>query len=275
MMNRKIFSILILALCFSLTISANAASVSSVADDLTTQQTRRFSEFAAEEWLVFDGADLLSNADEMALNEKLNSISQRHQAQLVVITVDSVGDAYIDDFLEDTYDDMGFGYGSRHDGVMLMVCMDLREYRILSNGYAGEAIDSGVIDRISDVIVSDLSSGDYADAFSKFADQCDYYLDGYLNGFPFNFGQNLLIALVVGIVVGLIVAYTLKAQLKSVRKQERADVYVKPGSMQVSVHHDIFLYRNIVRTKKESSSSSGGSSRSRSGSSRSTGGGSF
>lgn len=274
MMNRKIISaILILALCFSLAISANAASVNFVEDDLTTQQTRQSSEPATEEWLVFDGADLLSNADEMELNEKLNRISQRHQAQLVVITVDSVGDAYIDDFLEDTYDGMGFGYGSRHDGVMLMVCMDLREYRILSNGFAGEAIDSGVIARIGDVIVSDLSSGDYADAFSKFADQCDYYLDGYLNGFPFNFGQNLLIALVVGIVVGLIVAYTLKAQLKSVRKQERADVYVKPGSMRVSVHHDIFLYRNIIRTKKESNS--GGSSRSRSGSSRSTGGGSF
>lgn len=223
----------------------------------------------AEEYILFDDADLLSDAEEAALTTKLLDVSHTYNAQIVVCTIDSMDGGNIDEFLEYIYDYMEFGYGENRDGVLLLVCMDPREYRILSNGFAGEAIDSGDIDTIGDAIVSDLSDGDYAAAFDEFADQCDYYLDGFINGFPFNFGKNLLICLVIGIIAGVVVALVLKGQLKTVRKQNQANVYVKPGSMQVTVRNDFFLYRDVTRTKKESSNSSG------SGSSRSTGGGSF
>ena len=222
----------------------------------------------AEEYLVFDDADLLSDKEELALTEKLSEISDTYNAQVVVCTINSVDGGDIDEFLEFIYDYMEFGYGENHDGVLLLVCMDPQEYRILSNGFAGVAIDSGDIDSIGDAIVSDLSDGDYAAAFDEFADQCDYYLDGHINGFPFNFGKNLLICLIIGIVAGVVVAFVLKGQLKTVRKQNQANVYVKPGSMQVTARNDFFLYRDVTRTKRQSSSSSGGSS-------RSTGGGSF
>jgi uncharacterized protein len=71
-------------------------------------------------------------------------------------------------------------------------------------------------------------------------------------------------------VAGLIVAFVLKGQLKTVRKQEQAHVYVKPGSMQVTINSDRFLHQHVSRTRKESKSSSGSS-----GSSRSSGSGSF
>ena len=38
-------------------------------------------------------------------------------------------------------------------GVLLLICMDVREYRILSNGFAGVAIDPDDISKISDEIV--------------------------------------------------------------------------------------------------------------------------
>ena len=148
-------------------------------------------------------------------------------------------------------------------------CMDDREYRILSNGYAGEAIGMDQIDAISEAIVSNLSDGDYADAFITFADNCAYYLDGYLNGYPFNAGKNLVVALIIGVVAGVIVAFILKKQLKSVRQQKQANVYIKPGSMQITASRDLFLYREVSRTQKQSSNSSG------SGSSRNVGGGKF
>ena len=222
-----------------------------------------------KEYQVFDEADLLNDSEELALEEKLADLGNKHNAQIVVCTIESMDGGDIDEFLGYLYDEMEFGYGDNHDGVLLLVCMDPREYRILSNGFAGEAIDSGDIDTIGDAIISDLSDGNYAAAFDEFADQCDYYLGGFINGFPFNFGKNLLICLVIGIIAGVVVAFVLKGQLKTVRKQNQANVYVKPGSMQVTVHNDFFLYRDVTRTKKQSSSSSG------SGSSRSTGGGSF
>jgi len=222
-----------------------------------------------EEYLVYDEAELLNDSEELALEEKLADLSSKHDAQIVVCTIASMDGGDIDAFDDYLYDEMGFGYGENRDGVLLLVCMDPREYRILSNGFAGEAIDSGDIDDIGDAIVSDLSDGNYAAAFNAFADQCDYYLDGYINGFPFNAGKNLAICLVIGIIAGVVVAFILKGQLKTVRKQNQANVYVKPGSMQVTVHNDLFLYRDVTRTKKQSSNSSG------SGSSRSSGGGSF
>lgn len=245
-MSRKLISlILALLLCMSVVLCASA----------TTSAEN-------ETGVLYDEADLLTVAEENALRTKLREIGGAFNAQIVVATVLSVeGD--VSDYTEYVYDNMGFGFGQTKDGVLLLVSMDPRELRILSNGAAADAISMSAIERIGDAIAPDLSDGNYADAFGEFADQCVYYLDGYVNGFPFNAGKNLVIALIVGLLVGLIVSYVLKAQLKSVRKQERADVYVKQGSMELTTRLDLFLYRDVRKTRKasSSSSSSGGSSR--------------
>ena len=246
-MKRKLLSMLfVVVLCLSFAVSAFAASGAD----------------------IYDEADLLSTQEETQLAEKLSEIGEEFDAQIVIMTVSSTN-GNIDAYIEEMFDGMNMGYGEKRDGVLLLVCMDDREYRILSNGYAGEAIGPSQIDAIGDAIVSDLSDGAYADAFSTFADQCAYYLDGYLNGFPFNFGKNLIVALIIGMVAGVVVALVLKKQLKSVRQQEQANIYIKSGSMQITKSRDLFLYREVSRTKKDSSNSSG------SGSSRNVGGGKF
>ena len=225
---------------------------------------------AEDNLLVWDEAELLNETEVAQLNSKLESISEKYKAEIRVVTLSSMDGGDIDEFLEYLYDESGFGYGENHDGVLLVVCMDPREYRILSNGFAGEAITSGDIDAIGEAFKSDLSDGNYADAFDTFADKCESYLDGHINGFPFNTGKNLLICLGIGLVVALIVTGTWKNQLKSVRKQSAANAYVKAGTMQITQSGDFFMYRNVTKTQKQSNSSSGSS-----GSSRSTGGGSF
>ena len=223
-----------------------------------------------EERLLYDEADLLTDSEEAALMGKLAAVSTGYEAQIVVVTIASMDGGNIDTYVDYVYDSMGFGYGENYDGVLLLVCLDPREYRILSNGFAGVAIDPDDISKISDEIVGDLSDGDYAGAFNQFADECAYYLDGHINGFPFNAGKSLAISLIVGVVIGLIVAFVLKGQLKSVHSQSRAQEYVKNGSMHVNLSNDMFLYRTVTCTKKQSSSSSGSG-----GTARSKGGGSF
>lgn len=246
-MKRKLISMLfVVALCLSGVVSA----------------------FAASNADIYDEADLLGVQEETQLAEKLSKISEEFDAQIVVMTVSSTG-GNIDAYIEEKYDSMNVGYGANRDGVLLLVCMNEREYRILSNGYAGEAIGPSQIDDIGDEIVSSLSDGAYADAFTNYADQCAYYLDGYLNGFPFNVGKNLIVALIVGIVAGIVTAFVLKKQLQSVRQQKQANVYIKNGSMKITTSRDLFLYRKVSRTKKDTSKSSD------SGSSRSVGGGKF
>lgn len=225
----------------------------------------------AEAYFLYDEADLLTDGEEAALEKKLADVSGTYSAQILVCTIASMDGADIDRFIDHLYDTMGFGYGEDRDGVLLLVCMDPREYRILSNGFAGVAIDGDAIDKMGGAFVSDLSKGNYAAAFTQFADQCAYYLEGHLNGFPFNVGKNLLISLAIGIAVGVIVAFILKSQLKTVRKQDRANAYVKKNSMDLTHQSDIYLYRTVSRTRRSSSDSASGSG----GTARSKGGGSF
>ncbi len=228
-------------------------------------------ESAEEDLLVWDEAELLSESEVSALNEKLLTVSKKYNAELRVITVSSMDGGDIDEFQHYLYDESDFGYGENRDGVMLLVCMDPREYRMLSNGFVGDAITSDIIDDIGDAFVSDLSDGNYADAFDTFVEECEYHLNGYLNGYPFDVTTSLLVAVGIGLLVGVIVAAVLKGQLNSVHMQKEANVYVKPGSLQITQSGDFFMYRNLTRTERQqsSSSSSGG------GGSRSTGGGSF
>ena len=227
---------------------------------------------AATEQFVYDDADLLTAQEEAALSGRLSGLSDTYNAQIVVATIPSAQGNDVDLILEYLYDTAGFGYGEDLDGVLLLVCMDPREYRILSNGYCAAAIDPADIDAIGSVIVDDLSGGNYAEAFDTFAEKCEYYLDGNLNGFPFNFGMNLMIALMIGLIAGLITAKSLKGQLKTVHQKNEAKNYTKTGSMNLQTQNDVFLYRDVRRTPKPKESSTRSSS---GGSSRSTGGGSF
>ena len=242
---------LILALCLSLSVSASA-----------NQST-----------LVWDDAELLSQAAEDKLNQTLEEISRRHQAEIRIVTVSETPGGSSDDYVEYLFDNNGFGYGENRDGVLLLLCMDLREFRILSNGFAGDVISNDEIQEIAMTIANSFSELDYPEAFSKFADACDYYLDGYLNGFPFDWKGVAISSLVIGLVIGLIVVLILKGQLKSVRKQNLANNYVRQNSLHLTHSSDLYLYSHVTRTRKETNNNSSGGSRS--GGSRSVGGGRF
>ena len=245
-MTKRIVSLLlVILLCAALAVTAFAAD--------------------ADKRFVYDDADLLQDFEEEALESKLSTLSRTYEAQIVVATVASIDGEDVDTYVASYYEDMGFGYGQDRDGILLLVCMDLREYRILRNGLAYKAISGRNADQMGQAIAPDLTDGNYLSAFETFADECQYYLDGHINGYPFKFVRNLVIALAIGLVVALIVTGIWRGQLKSVRKQRQADVYVKTGSLQITQSGDFFMYRNVTRTEKPksniSSSGSGGGSR--------------
>ena len=130
---------------------------------------------AATDAFVYDEAGLLSEGERADLANRLAQLSDTYNAQIVVVTIASAQGSDVDLILEYLYDTAGFGYGEDLDGVLLLVCMDPREYRILSNGYCDAAIDSADINAIGSVIVDDLSDGNYADAFDTFAEKCATY----------------------------------------------------------------------------------------------------
>ena len=147
-MKKKLFStILVVMLALSMALSVSAAPKTFVLDD----------------------AGLLTQQEAAELSGTLSRLSDTYDAQIVVVTIPSAEGNDPDSIVEYFYDNMGIGYGENLDGVLLLVCMDPREYRILSNGYCAAAINTGAIDDIGNAIVNDLSGGDYAEAFEGFS----------------------------------------------------------------------------------------------------------
>ena len=73
-----------------------------------------------------DSAGILSEAQAKTLNEKLNVVSRKYNAQINIVTIASMADGDIDGFLEYLYDNMEMGYGASHDGVLLLLAMVIK-----------------------------------------------------------------------------------------------------------------------------------------------------
>ncbi|MBR6649875.1 MAG: TPM domain-containing protein [Clostridia bacterium] len=248
-MKKRFISIaFVILLCLSLSVSAFATGVSVK---------------------FYDEVGVVSDATATSLEQKLTEISDKYQVEICIAVVETTGSYSVDSYVNSYYDINGLGYGENHDGVLLLIVMDEREYRILSNGLGATAISPDEIDVIGEDIATYLSNENYDDAFDEFISECEYQIDGEINGFPFDFKQNVIISLIVGIILAVIITNNMKNKLKSVKKQAAATGYTKPGSMQVTTSNDFFLYRTVNRVKKESNSSSS------SGSSRNVGGGKF
>ena len=228
---------------------------------------------------LVDGADLLTDSEEITLLSMLDEISERQMLDVVIVTTNTLEGkspmAYADDF----YNYNGYGFGASYDGVLLLVSMEDRDWWISTCGYGITAFTDYGIDCLADRFLSDLGSGYYADAFGIFAEGCDEYITLARNGKPFDISAEpfdasgaMMIAVVIGLIAAFIVTASMKGQLKSVRQQS-AGSYLKQDSMRITDSRDLYLYRNVSRVRRQTESSGGGSSTHTSSSGRSHGGG--
>ena len=251
---KRIFSVIFaLLLCLSLTVSVSAA-----------QMPR-----------LMDAADLLTDYEEAELLRRLDDLSQELQADIVIVTLESCGGYSADAVAEACYDEYGFGIGPDRDGVLLLLSMAERDWRILCNGFAATAITPGERDSIGDDIVDELSAGEYMEAFMEFSSLCRYEIEGERTGFPFNFGLSLIVSLAIGFVVAFIATGVMRSKLKSVRSQSGAREYTKPGSMKLTRSSDLFLYRTLDRRRKPQQTAPGSRGGGGGGGGRHVGGGKF
>lgn len=234
---------------------------------------------------LVDNAGLLTEAEQSELLAKLDDISERQQADIVVVTTNALDGKTAVEYADDFYDDNGYGYGEEADGALLLISMEDRDWCISTSGYGMTAITDDGVDYISDKVLSYLKDEDYEKAFSTYAELCDEFFaqaksgepyDGkHMPKEPFNTVIMLLVALGTGMVLALVITGLMKSKLKSVKMQSAAGNYIKKNSMNITESTDLFLYRNVVRTEKpKSEKSSGGSSTHSSSSGKKHGGGS-
>lgn len=221
--------------------------------------------FAAEAPIrLIDDADVLDSDEESTLIAKLDSISEKYDVDVAVVTVPSLDGETPEDFAEWCYDNAGYG----EDGIMLLFSAEVvdggRDYYVYYKGIGYDAAD-GNVESIKDAVVGYLKDDEFVEAFDTFADECEHYLDIEINGAPFNFGKSLIVSLVIGFIIAFIAVSVMKGKLKSVSFQRGAMNYQKAGSFKLTASKDIFLYRKVTRVAKPKNNTSGSGGGSRSG----------
>lgn len=251
---------------------------------------------------VVDDADLLNDYEEEQLAAMLDEISERHLIDVVVVTANVLGGKSPMEYADDFFDYNGYGFQTEGDitsgdGILFLLSMEDRDWWISTKGRGYDALYDDDIQYIGNMMLDDLSGGDYYSAFCTYANLCDQALESAKNGYSGGFSseydngyydsgsrsqssgalsvlKRAAASLFIGLFIALIITGSMKNKLKTVRFQSGAADYAKRGSMQLTRSEDIFLYSTVNRVKKpDDDSRSGGSHSSHSSSSGSSHGG--
>lgn len=113
---------------------------------------------AYNKW-VSDMADVISDEDELEINNLSDQLEKNTSAEIAVVTVKSAGDITPKDFATELFNLWGIGKKGKDNGVLVLLVMDARRIevetgygieRTLTDGKVGEILDSYVIPRFKE-----------------------------------------------------------------------------------------------------------------------------
>jgi len=217
---------------------------------------------------VIDESDLLSDAEEQALDAKLAAYEAAHGIRVLVGTVKNTHGQVLGKVANGVVDRIADG-GANGTIVLLLAPKERDFYISTDNKMRTRITDDDGIEHLAGQFVPSLKENKYAEGFTAFAAAVDEMVTYYeKEGKPFNPDAFLLtiVALVGALIPAAIVYWFIFANLSdsmlSVRSAHEADDYVERGSFRLTHRADIFLRTTESREtkyKETSSSSSSGS----------------
>ena len=216
---------------------------------------------------VIDESDLITDAEEQALDAKLAAYEQAHGIRILIGTVKNTHKQVLGKVANAVVDRIADG-GANGTIVLLLAPKERDFYISTDNKMRTRITDDDGIEHLAGQFVPSLKENKYAEGFTAFAAAVDEMVTYYeKEGKPFKPDAFLLtiVALVGALIAAALVYWFIFANLSdsmlSVRSAHEADDYVERGSFRLTHRADIFLRTTESReTKhKETSSSSSGS----------------
>lgn len=215
---------------------------------------------------VIDESDLLSDAEEQALDAKLAAYEAAHGIRVLVGTVKNTHGQVLGKVANGVVDRIADG-GANGTIVLLLAPKERDFYISTDNKMRTRITDDDGIEHLAGQFVPSLKENKYAEGFTAFAAAVDEMVTYYeKEGKPFNPDAFLLtiITLVGALIAAALVYWFILAYLSdsmlSVRGAHEADDYVERGSFRLTHKEDVFLRTTESRETKHkvtSSSSSG------------------
>lgn len=207
---------------------------------------------------LVDEASLLTESEAARLLGQLDEISERQQADVVIVTLESLEGLGATQYADDIYDGYGFGFGPEHDGILLLLAMEEREWAISTTGFGIRAFTDAGQKYMSDHFAKYLSKGDFNKAFAEFATMSDDFISQAKSGAPYDIGNLpkkdlspmwILYSALGGSGLAFATTAGMKSNLKSTGRQRVAANYLVADSMGLVDHKDQYLYQVITRSE--------------------------
>lgn len=242
-MTKKLFATIIAALiCASFVFSASAY----------TQQ------------YVIDYADKLSSSEIEELDSFAEKIEAAYGVTVLFCITEGTGDVTADEFSSGTYTD----YTDNENGLIIVHDDWNKVYFSFVSGNVDEYFSDAAVDSMTDAYDTDDSY--YGGIYACYEVAEEYLENGYSGGYvndsePLNNGTDTIgaseekdgvsiiwlpVSLLIGLLVGFLIINGIASKNKSVKMQENATVYTRPGSMVITGSADNFLYNNVERREK-------------------------
>ena len=212
--------------------------------------------FDANQQKVYDGADLLTEAQEAALQEEAVELAEEIEMDVLLVTTDDTGGLSTSRYNEAFYNSHSFGYeGPGGSGIQFLIDMEHRQYYLLTAGEGDTRYTDAEIEKIYDRIAPAMEEGDYAGACSRFLEAAERYAG---NGRTLRLGTVALIlvasAALAAVTVG-VVAWVNKKTVEGTWRRSYMGNRVHMNRQQ-----DRFTHTTVVRTPvpKPKSGGSGG-----------------
>ena len=143
----------------------------------TTEKVETTAEvYHTESKYLVDDASLFTDKEKNDLIKKLDSIRNEQHFDIVIHTTNTFNGKSAMEYADDYYDYNGYGYGENHDGCILVINMDSRDWWLSTCGYGITALTDNRIDDLGNNFAPMLTSGDYYDSMMIFLNQVESYL---------------------------------------------------------------------------------------------------
>ena len=197
---------------------------------------------------VVDNAGILSWDEEETLEKKAQSISEKYACDVLILTVDSLGNSTPTAFADDYFDYNGYGVGGDRSGIVLVLSMEERKCTLSARGFAVDAFTDYGQDYMWDQILPEFGDDDYYGGFEVYLQLSDELLSQARAGEPLDVdtdsgvgGFAYVLCVIVGFLLALIPMSVLKKQVKNVDSKFGAGDYVTAEGLQLSQKTDRFL----------------------------------
>lgn len=132
--------------------------------------------FVTESKYLVDDAGLFTDEEKSELIKQLDDIRETHFFDVVIHTTNSFDGKSAMEYADDYYDYNGYGYGKNHDGCILVINTESRDWWLSTCGYGITALTDSRIDSLGNNFAPKLTNGDYYASMVTFLNQVESYL---------------------------------------------------------------------------------------------------